>query len=126
MTSSLHQEVRELLKQIYPEGLIQEERTIKYGGRTLRLDFFIGYPFNVAVECQGEQHDKYVPHFHRDQEGFRESLRRDRLKDTWCYEHAVALVYVYAHESGLTVDDLRKKIEKAEREVDREWDYNDE
>lgn len=121
MASELHVKVRELLKQIYPEGIIQEEYSIKYGGRNLRFDFFIGYPFNIAVECQGEQHDTYVPHFHRDQEGFRDYMRRDRLKNTWCYEKAVALVYVYAHEAGLTIDDLRKKIEKAEREVDRDW-----
>ena len=122
MASKLHTKTKELLEQIYPSCPIKEEVPIKVSGRILFIDLVVDFPFNIAVECQGEQHDKFVPHFHKTKHNFMDSQRRDRLKSTWCYEKAMPLVYVYEYEyDRLDVDMLKKKIEEAERLLDKEF-----
>lgn len=122
MASKLHTKTKELLEQIYPSCPIKEEVPIKINGRSLFIDLVVDFPFNIAVECQGEQHDKFVPHFHKTKHNFMDSQRRDRLKSTWCYEKAMPLVYVYEYEyDRLDVDMLKKKIEEAERLLDKEF-----
>lgn len=126
MASQLHIKTKELLEELYPNCIIKEELPIKISNRNLRIDLYVDFPFCIAVECQGEQHDRFVPHFHRDQEGFRDYKRRDRLKDTWCYEKGIPLVYVYQHELDfLDVEILRRKIEDAELDLDKEFGIGD-
>jgi hypothetical protein len=38
----------------------------------------------TAVEVQGEQHFKYVPHFHHSQIEFLRQKRKDNEKAEWC------------------------------------------
>lgn len=121
MASKLHEEVKALLQEMYPNALIQEEVPIRVSGRNLRLDLLVDYPFNIAVEVQGKQHDEFVPFFHGDMTGFRDYQRRDRFKETWCWEHSIALVYVYEHEK-LTKEILQRKIEQAERLLDQAFE----
>ncbi len=122
MSSKLHNRTKELLEELYPNCPIREELPINIRGRNLRIDLYVDFPFHIAVECQGEQHDKFVPFFHRTEYDFRDSLRRDRLKDIWAYEKAIPLVYVYHHEyDDLDINKLRDKIELAEKEIDKDF-----
>lgn len=120
MASKIHEHVKALLEEIYPSCPIVEEYPIKVDNRNLRIDLFVTYPFNVAVECQGEQHYKFVPHFHRTKSNFRDALRRDRVKENWCFEHYVALVYV---DDGdfITKEELKRRIEEAEKALDKHY-----
>ena len=121
MVSKLHEQTKKVLQSLYPNCPIIEEYPIKVnGGQNLRIDLVVDFPFNVAVECQGAQHEKFVPHFHKDSLGFKNYQRRDRLKDNWCFEHFFALVYVYEGEE-ITKELLQRKIEDAERKLDKDF-----
>ena len=111
MVSNLHSKVREVLHRIYPKFLIKEEYPVKIGQRVLRLDFYVGSPYKIGIECQGEQHYKFVEHFHKNEEGFKNSVKRDRMKEEWCVENGVMLIYVN-DKDVLDEESIEQKIRK--------------
>lgn len=62
---------------IRPEWLINSK------GQRLELDFYIE-ELSVAFEIQGEQHYRFVPHFHQTYTAFLDQLSRDRDKKDLC------------------------------------------
>lgn len=87
--SELHLRVRRLLREMYPTQILLEEVPIP--GARLTLDFYIPL-LQTAIECQGEQHFKYTPHFHGSVRGFMESNRRDQSKLDWCLNNNIKVV----------------------------------
>lgn len=59
--------------------------------KPLSLDFYLP-KYNIAIECQGEQHFKIVDFF-GGEEGFKRQVERDVLKRKLCEEHEVNLLY---------------------------------
>lgn len=70
----------------------------------------------VAFEYNGEQHYKYIPHFHRDPEDFNKQLERDRRKYRLCAENKVDLIIIPYTFSFNNKDELevfiRDELEK--------------
>ena len=64
------------------------------------LDFYLP-DYNVAIECQGEQHFKSVKHF-GGIEKFRIREKRDKNKIKLCSQHKIKLIYY----SKLNVDEI--------------------
>lgn len=91
--SKLSEITGKFLKEIFPHNLIFEEHYVNYKGTRLFFDFYIK-EIDVAVEVQGQQHDKFIEHFHGDKEGFLSSKRRDNLKKAYCEESKVVLIEV--------------------------------
>jgi len=90
--SSYHKRARGLLGRMYKGYTVLEEMKIQGAHTsTLFLDFFIP-TLSIAVEVHGEQHYKFIPHFHRNRVGYRDSLKRDRLKREWCELNELDLV----------------------------------
>lgn len=56
-----------------------------------RIDFYIPR-YNVAIECQGEQHFKPIEYF-GGEENFQENIERDDRKRRLCEENGVRLLY---------------------------------
>lgn len=80
--SRIAQAVKDYLDEyILPEydiTLIEEYRA----GNGMRYDFCFPYLSEmIAIEADGVQHDKYVPFFHGNEQGFKESQYRDFHKD---------------------------------------------
>ena len=78
--------------------LMLEENNIKYvyekpfdwlGKKT--LDFYLP-EYNIAIECQGEQHFKPVELF-GGEEVFKKQLQRDKEKYKKCLEHGIDIIY---------------------------------
>ena len=69
-------------------------------GRSLELDCYnetIRTPIgtSLAIEFDGEQHSKYIPHFHKSgPQEFIYQARKDQLKDKICKERGVLLIRV--------------------------------
>ena len=55
------------------------------------LDFYLP-DYNVGIECQGEQHFFPVEHF-GGEDGFKQTLKRDKRKKALCEKHEVKLLY---------------------------------
>lgn len=87
--SELHEKCRQLLQQCYPTRRILEEVTIP--GSQLSLDFYLPHR-RVAIEVQGQQHFKFVPHFHGNKLAFAEMKRRDMVKKEWCRKNGIELI----------------------------------
>jgi hypothetical protein len=82
MPSNLEETVQAQLKVIFPSYKIINQYYVRHLGQSLYFDFYIP-ALNVVIECQGEQHYKYVPHFHGTKEEFRLSKQRDGCKRDW-------------------------------------------
>ncbi len=68
----------------------------------LRIDFLILSPgIRIAFEYDGEQHHKYVPHFHRSRKGHADSIIRDSQKDQWCKINAIKLIRINKQDDKL-------------------------
>lgn len=91
--SELHLRARKLIAQLYPCTTILEEVPLSgcKSERTLLADFLIPSQ-KILVEVNGEQHYKYIKHFHGSVEGFKTSLKRDAKKREWCELNSITLI----------------------------------
>ena len=82
--STLHLRARQLIKQIFPTMQILEEVPIPLRkSEVLYLDFYL--PLNkFCIEVHGEQHYKFVAHYHNNKMGFIKHKKRDKDKQEWC------------------------------------------
>lgn len=82
--SSLHKQALGLLKEIYPTFQILQEVSVPIRrGETLYLDFYMPL-LKKAIEVHGEQHYKFVAHYHSNAFGFIKHKKRDSDKKSWC------------------------------------------
>lgn len=82
--SSYHMAARSLVKNIFPTMQILEEVPICVRrSETLYLDFYIPL-IKTCLEIHGEQHYKFVPHYHANKLAFLKAQKRDKEKQEWC------------------------------------------
>ncbi len=92
--SELHLRARALVKKSFPCETILEEVTLpgsKRNGSVLYADFLIP-GCSVMIEVQGEQHSKFIPFFHGNADGFKNSKKRDMDKREWCELNNITLI----------------------------------
>jgi len=106
--SKLADKTRIVLKKTFPHNFIIEEYYINYKGMRLFFDFYIK-ELDVLVEVQGQQHDRFIKHFHQDQAGFIASKKRDNLKKEYCEEKDMVLLEIRS-EKHLTRKNIVEKI----------------
>lgn len=95
-------------------------KTEKANGR-LRCDYYLP-DYNLAIECQGRQHFKYAPYYHKNGESdFIEQQYRDDIKNKLCKEHGIEILYFalnrkyikdYRYPVITDIDELLKEILK--------------
>ena len=86
-------------------------------GHNLELDGFCE-DLRLAFEYQGEQHDKYIPHFHRNEGDFERQQERDKLKLDLCKKHNIDVLIIphtlsYQNENELRIfikEELIKRL----------------
>ena len=71
--------------------LIEEVSIAPRKGEVLYLDFYIPL-HSLCVEVHGEQHYKFIPHYHGNMMGFAKSKKRDREKEEWCELNGIRIV----------------------------------
>jgi len=83
-------------------------------GSRLSLDFFLPTQ-KVAVEVQGEQHDRNIGFFHGPKQlgKLKQQKVRDQQKAHWCAMNNIALVYV---NKETEYDGFREEITKLKAE----------
>lgn len=100
--SSLHIRARNLINAIYPTLLILEEIPVHIRRSDLvYLDFYIPLK-RICIETHGEQHYKFVQHYHGSALGFLRHKKRDRDKKEWCDINGIGFIELPYDES----DDL--------------------
>lgn len=92
--SKIADDTYKVLKKLYPFDSIKKEYYVNYKNTRLLYDFYIK-SLALCIECQGEQHFKFVKHFHGSIDNFYSQKRRDNLKVEYCEENDLTLVYFY-------------------------------
>jgi hypothetical protein len=97
--SSLHLRARSLIVSIFPTLQILEEVPIQLRkSEVLYLDFYL--PLNkTCIETHGEQHYKFVAHYHSNQLGFIKHKKRDKEKIEWCEKNNIRYIELPFNES---------------------------
>lgn len=90
--SKFQKEIYVYLKEVFPNAVILEEWVIP--NSRLSFDFFIP-EVDLLIECQGEQHRKFVKFFHSTPQGFMDQKRRDKRKRDWAESNDLDLVCIY-------------------------------
>lgn len=82
--SSLHVKAREYIIETYPTQQVLEEVPFNpRRGQTLYMDFFLPL-LNLCIEVHGEQHYKFIAHYHGNLFSFLKHKQRDKDKKSWC------------------------------------------
>lgn len=103
-----------LLNNIFPANphrRVFSEHYINFHNTRLFFDFYVPESL-LLVECQGEQHNKFVKHFHGTAENFRSQKHRDNLKITYVQENNLYLIRLYDGED-ITKEIIYDRIYKA-------------
>lgn len=103
--SKYHLAARQLLTQLFPTDRVLEEVPLP-GSGGLTADFLIPAE-KLIIEVHGEQHYKYVMHFHGSLLGFIAARKRDMNKKRWCELNGIRLVELPYTEA---VDEWRRRI----------------
>lgn len=92
---------KQFLKDYWAQDIVFEEFPI--AGTRLSIDFYNSNK-KIAVEVQGGQHLKYVPHFHgKSKSTFLSQIRRDNEKQDFCKLNNIKLVEIYPGDE-LSID----------------------
>lgn len=67
---------------------------IGVGGKNLSYDFYLP-DYNLLIEYQGEQHEKYRPGFHKNKESFMKQQEHDRRKRNYAEINDVGLLEIW-------------------------------
>jgi hypothetical protein len=98
--SKLHSKARSVIENVFPDLPLYEEVTLPgskrgIGSSLLIADFFIP-DLMLVIESHGQQHYKYIPHFHGARpQGFQNFVKakiRDNDKVEWCNMNNIDLL----------------------------------
>ena len=73
---------------VRPEWLINHKT-----GKRMEIDLY-NYNLNLAIECQGHQHYRFIPHFHKNYTEWLAMKERDLLKAAILRKRKIRLLYV--------------------------------
>jgi hypothetical protein len=80
-------------------------------GSRMRCDL-LNLTKKIAVETHGQQHDKFVPFFHKNRTNFKKSFKRDLTKYNWLEANGFKVVEIFDNEiSELSAEWLKEKFD---------------
>lgn len=100
--------LKHLLKEMFPNAKVETEYAI---GKKLRLDCYIGEPYNLGFEYDGIQHFKSVDHFGGDDQHIK-NIQNDFSKEDICKGRGISLIRI-AYNENLNTALLEEKIQDA-------------
>ena len=84
-------------------------------GNFLEIDCY-NQELKIGVEYNGEQHVRYIPHFHKSKEAFQLQLYRDYIKNQLCLKNKVLLITVpHTMKPEKIKEYLRKELKENNR-----------
>lgn len=79
-------------------------------GSRMRCDL-LNLTKKIAVETHGQQHDKFVPFFHKNRTAFKKSFKRDLQKYNWLEENGFKVIEIFDNEvPALSPEWLKEKF----------------
>jgi len=108
-TSKYQENVGEILEALFPGLDIYTDFPIE----GMFIDFFVP-SIMLAVEVDGEQHEKFNKFFHKSGGGFVRHIKRDEQKNEFCRLNDITLVRIPqgdALNDDLVIERLRNELE---------------
>jgi very-short-patch-repair endonuclease len=100
----------ECLKKSFPYFRIVKQFYINVENNKYFFDFYI-IELSTLIECHGEQHLKFVKHYHGDMVGFNRQKNRDLAKEIYASENNYTLVkFFYSELNKLSSEYIKDKI----------------
>lgn len=99
--SLFQKNVKKFLSVYWKDHMVFEEVALPQS--RLRLDFF-NLTLRLAVECDGSQHNKFIPKFHRSLKDLDKQVNRDLLKSKWCRLNGIKLIRIDETDLPLTFE----------------------
>lgn len=93
--SKFQKNVKDFLVSYWKHDIVFEE--FRVVGTMLSLDFYNANK-KIAVEVQGDQHTKFVKHFHKTRLKYLDQLNRDQKKLDFCNLNDILLVEIYSSD----------------------------
>jgi len=111
--SKIEDKVKNILNEIKVNYIYQYIPFFLNNGKSHQsLDFYLP-DYNIAIECQGEQHFKPVDFAGKGEEWakelFKNNVKRDVLKESKCKKQNIKIVYINYFDND---EIIREKIEK--------------
>ena len=91
--SKFQNNVKDFLRDYWINDVVFEEFRIV--GTRLSIDFYNANR-RIAIEVQGDQHIKYVKHFHKNRLKYLDQLKRDQKKLDFCELNGIKMVEIYS------------------------------
>lgn len=112
--SKMADDLYESLMRLFPYDKVTAEYYVNFKRTRLFFDFYIRNK-NLLFEVQGEQHFKFVKHFHGTIEKFYGQRRRDNLKREYLEqeENNLTLVLFYDKVDKITDELVLERIHEA-------------
>jgi len=121
--SVIANQVHSILDELFPANphrRVFPEHFVFYKDARLFFDFYVK-EMSLFFECQGQQHLKFVKHFHGDVSSFNSQKYRDNLKIEYVQANGFYLVRLFSFEK-ITRELVLYKINKA---YDSEYNFCD-
>jgi hypothetical protein len=93
--SKFQKNIKNFLRDYWIHDIVFEE--FRLVGSRLSLDFYNANK-KIAIEVQGDQHVKYVKHFHKNKLKYLDQLKRDQTKLDFCEINDIKLVEIYSKD----------------------------
>ena len=84
---------------------------IGLGSGNLSYDFYLP-DYNLLIECQGIQHEKFTKGFHKTEECFIKQLEHDKRKRNYAKEHNINLLEIWYYDIDNIEEILIKELNK--------------
>ncbi len=73
------------------------EDLLGLGGKHLSYDFYLPQ-YNLLIEYQGIQHEKYIPGFHKSKKDFEKQLEHDKRKKEYAQNNNINLLEIWYYD----------------------------
>jgi hypothetical protein len=97
------------LNNIYYISQKEFEGLIGLGNGLLSYDFYLP-KYNLLIEYQGEQHEKYIPGFHKSIEDFEKQQEHDKRKREYAKEHKIKLLEIWYYDFDNIEEILNREL----------------
>jgi hypothetical protein len=105
--SKLQKKVKDILFQLWRGHVVYEEFPVV--GTRSTLDFY-NSTLKIAIEVQGNQHVKHIPHFHGTKLlKFVDQLKRDMQKVDFCEKNSITFVEIMETDD-INLEFIKEKL----------------
>lgn len=110
-SSQLEQETSKILQKYNIKYISQKEYKglIGINDGNLSYDFYLPN-YNLLIECQGEQHQRYCKGFHKNKEDFERQLEHDRRKKQYSIDHSINFLEIWYYDISDIEEILTKQL----------------